>query len=41
MGVPKCEFSGAAQPNNGLHATADTTALIYLQRLGTAGDAGR
>jgi TonB family protein len=28
-------------PNNGMHPTADTTALKYLQRCGAAGDAGR
>ncbi len=28
-------------PNNGLHPTADTAAVIYPQRLGAAGDAGR
>jgi hypothetical protein len=28
-----------AAPNNGMHPTADTLLLIYLQRLGAAGDA--
>jgi hypothetical protein len=28
-------------PNNGMHPTADTTAFIYFQRFGAAGDAGR
>jgi hypothetical protein len=27
--------------NNGMHPTADTIALIYLQGPGAAGDAGR
>jgi hypothetical protein len=27
-------------PNNGMHPTADTMLVIYLQRLGAAGDAG-
>ena len=27
--------------NNGMHPTADTTAVIYFQRLGAAGDARR
>jgi hypothetical protein len=31
----------ATHPNNGMHPTADTLPLIYLQRLGAAGDAGR
>ena len=30
-----------AQHNNGMHATADTMALIFLQSRGAAGDAGR
>jgi len=30
-----------AASNNGMHPTADTPALIYLQSLGAAGDAGR
>ena len=30
-----------AAHNNGMHPTADTTALKYLQGLGAAGDAGR
>jgi hypothetical protein len=30
-----------AQHNNGMHPTRDTAALIYLQRLGRAGDAER
>ena len=30
-----------APPNNGMHPTADTTALKFLQRCGAAGDAGR
>ena len=29
------------QPNNGMHPTADTLPVIYFQRLGAAGDAGR
>ncbi len=28
-----------APPNNGMHPTADTTALMFLQRCGAAGDA--
>ena len=28
-------------PNNGMHPTADTLLLIYLQWCGAAGDAGR
>jgi hypothetical protein len=32
---------GSAPSNNGMHPIADTTALIFLQRLGAAGDAGR
>jgi hypothetical protein len=31
----------AAASNNGMHPTADTKILIYLQSLGAAGDAGR
>ena len=27
--------------NNGMHPTADTTAVITFQRCGAAGDAGR
>jgi hypothetical protein len=27
--------------NNGMHPTADTPAVIYFQRHGVAGDAGR
>jgi hypothetical protein len=27
--------------NNGMHPTADTLPLIYFQRCGAAGDAGR
>jgi len=27
--------------NNGMHPTADTPPLIYFQRCGAAGDAGR
>ena len=38
--ITKIDASGAA-PNNGMHPTADTTALIYFQRPGAAGDAGR
>jgi len=30
-----------AMPNNGMHPTADTTALMPWQRCGAAGDAGR
>jgi hypothetical protein len=29
------------QSNNGMHPTADTPTVIYPQRLGAAGDAGR
>ncbi len=29
------------RPNNGMHPTCDTTAFIYLQKFGRAGDAGR
>jgi hypothetical protein len=28
-------------PNNGMHPTADTNIVIYFQRCGAAGDAGR
>ncbi len=28
-------------PNNGMHPTADTPALMYRESLGAAGDAGR
>jgi len=28
-------------PNNGMHPTADTPALMYIESLGAAGDAGR
>jgi hypothetical protein len=34
------EGSGGA-PNNGMHPTRDTLLLIYLQRLGRAGEARR
>jgi len=34
-------FISLAQPNNGMHPTADTTILKFLQRCGAAGDAGR
>jgi hypothetical protein len=27
--------------NNGMHPTADTTALMFIESLGAAGDAGR
>jgi hypothetical protein len=27
--------------HNGMHPTADTTALMFSERLGAAGDAGR
>jgi hypothetical protein len=30
-----------APPNNGMHPTADTTALMLRERLGAAGDAWR
>ena len=30
-----------AHPNNGMHPTADTHLVIYFQRCGAAGDAGR
>jgi hypothetical protein len=30
-----------AAPNKGMHPTADTLLVKYLQRLGAAGDAGR
>ena len=30
-----------AQSNNGMHPTADTLPVKYLQSLGAAGDAGR
>ena len=30
-----------APPNNGMHPTADTLLVMYRQRLGAAGDAGR
>jgi hypothetical protein len=36
-----CRFPQAAQPNNGMHPTADTNDFIYLQWLGAARDAGR
>jgi hypothetical protein len=31
----------SAPSNNGMHPTADTTLVKFLQRLGAAGDAGR
>ena len=31
----------AAASNNGMHPTADTLLVIFLQSLGAAGDAGR
>jgi hypothetical protein len=31
----------SAKSNNGMHPTADTLLVIFLQRLGAAGDAGR
>ena len=39
--VATCRSIHVMQPNNGMHPTADTLALIYAQRLGAAGDAGR
>ncbi len=39
--LPKSPKSQAATPNNGMHPTADTQLVIYSQRLGAAGDAGR
>jgi hypothetical protein len=30
-----------AQPNNGMHPTADTLLLTYIGSFGAAGDAGR
>ena len=30
-----------AEHNNGMHPTADTIALKFLQKCGAAGDAGR
>ena len=33
--------SSNATPNNGMHPTADTTAVKFLQSCGAAGDAGR
>jgi hypothetical protein len=41
-GVSRQELLLTAQrPNNGMHPTADTLLLKYLQRLWAAGDAGR
>jgi hypothetical protein len=33
--------SSPAAPNNGMHPTADTLPVIFLQWRGAAGDAGR
>ena len=33
--------SSYAASNDGMHPTADTMVVIYFQRLGAAGDAGR
>jgi hypothetical protein len=33
--------AGYAAPNNGMHPTADTLLVMFLQRCGAAGDAGR
>jgi hypothetical protein len=30
-----------AKPNNGMHLTADTNTLMFRERCGAAGDAGR
>jgi hypothetical protein len=37
----RLQITPEAAPNNGMHPTRDTPAVIYLQRLGRAGDAGR
>ncbi len=38
----RADFIGSwTPPNNGMHPTRDTTAFIFLHRLGRAGDAGR
>ena len=39
--ITKGIFHKYGEPNTGLHPTADTTALKFLQWLGAAGDAGR
>ena len=37
----KMVWLGGGRHNNGLRPTADTNDVIYFQRLGAAGDAGR
>jgi hypothetical protein len=40
--VLRCKNGGhLPAPNNGMHPTADTQAVKYLQRCGAAGNAGR
>ena len=34
-------FYTCCAPNNGMHPTANTTVLMFLQRCRAAGDAGR
>jgi hypothetical protein len=36
-----CMVSLMAPANNGMHPTADTPPVIYIESLGAAGDAGR
>jgi hypothetical protein len=36
-----CKVEIASPSNNGMHPTRDTMALIYINRAGRAGDAGR
>ena len=37
----RLDFAIGAPPNNGMHPTADTLLVKFLQRLVAAGDAGR
>ena len=39
--IKAAHFIVNAAPNNGMHPTADTLLLKFLQSLGAAGDAGR
>ncbi|MDQ3818213.1 MAG: hypothetical protein M3362_11120 [Acidobacteriota bacterium] len=41
MSYSEAKFQSAPMPNNGMHPTADTAALMYTESLGAAGDAGR
>jgi len=39
--MAKLSISLYARPNNGMHPTRDTHLVMYFQRPGRAGDAGR